>query len=339
MRSPCLFVAVVLCLPVAARAQTNETIVPAGTLLQCTLDEPSFSSATAQVGDPVLCHVGSLGMFGRQVFPRGAYLSGRLEDFREPGHFFGKGWLKLEFETLSLPGGTFPIAAKIVSVPHYRVDAEGKVRGHGHPRRDAIEWSLPLLWPEKLITLPARGPRPVLKGETRILLRILEDVSIPIDATSKPSVALSKPPGSNPGADSRIASSWHSGPTPQVNANSRVADRVLPRIRYGGASIPAEGLEVGSMRFPVESQRPVINEMSPPMERPWRTPASTFLVCKNGRAYVVTNYWFEAGQLVYFASDGMRQAFPSEDLDLETTAKVNRERGVAFVIRSDPSEP
>ena len=84
MRSPCLFVAVVLCLPVLAKAQTNETIVRAGTLLQCTLDEPRFSSATAQVRDPVLCHVNSLGMFGRAVFPRGAYLSGRLEDFRDP---------------------------------------------------------------------------------------------------------------------------------------------------------------------------------------------------------------------------------------------------------------
>ena len=53
MRSPCLFVAVVLCLPVLARAQANETIVPAGTLLQCTLDEARFSSQTVQVGGPL----------------------------------------------------------------------------------------------------------------------------------------------------------------------------------------------------------------------------------------------------------------------------------------------
>jgi hypothetical protein len=70
MRSPCLFVAGVLCLPVLANTQTNETIVPAGTLLQCTLDEPRFSSQTVQVGDPVLCHAHSLGMFGHPIFPR-----------------------------------------------------------------------------------------------------------------------------------------------------------------------------------------------------------------------------------------------------------------------------
>ena len=97
-----LFVVVVLCLPKVVIAQTKESVVPAGTLLQCTLDEPRFSSETAQVGDPVVCHVSSLGMFGRPIFPRGAYLSGRFEDFRDPGHFFGKGWLKLEFESLTL---------------------------------------------------------------------------------------------------------------------------------------------------------------------------------------------------------------------------------------------
>ena len=245
---------------------------------------------------------------------------------------------------MTLPGGTFPIAAKVVSVPHYRVDAEGKIRGHGHPRRDAIEWSLPVFWPEKLITLPARGPRPVLKGETRILLRMLEDVSIPNDAASTSNAALSKPlvsrahSSANPGLDSRIASFRNSEHRPNVNANSSTGDRVLPRLRYGGATVPAAEVELPSMSLPAESHRNIVDELTR-RERPWRAPRSTFLVCKDGRAYVVTNYWFEAGELVYFASDGMRQTLPIEDLDLETTVNVNRERGVPFVIRSNPSEP
>ena len=68
----------------------NGTFVPAGTLLRCTLDEPNFSSQTATVGDPVLCHTTSLEMFGRPLIPRGAYLTARLEDYKDPGHFFGK---------------------------------------------------------------------------------------------------------------------------------------------------------------------------------------------------------------------------------------------------------
>src|SRR5262249_49824665 len=101
MRRLSLFVAVVLCLPALATAQTKETIIPAGTLLQCTLDEPNFSSASAEMGDPVICHARGVQQFGHAMFPRGAYLAGRLVDSKDPGHFWGKGWLKLEFDRIS----------------------------------------------------------------------------------------------------------------------------------------------------------------------------------------------------------------------------------------------
>ncbi len=319
MRRLFLFLAVVLCLQATATAQTKESIVPAGTLLQCTLDEPRFSSETAEVGDPVVCHVSSLGMFGRPVFPRGAYLSGRFADFRDPGHFFGKGWLKLEFETLTLPGGTFPVSAKVISVPHYRVDAEGRIRGRGHPRRDAIEWAIPVLWPVKLITLPMRGPRPTIKGETRILLRVQEDVSIPTDTAYTLSAALSKP------APPSVSSSTPNG--------------VFPRLRYGGASVPAAEVERPLIKLPVEVERTIVSEASQPIERPWRAPRPTLLILKDGQGHVVTTYWIEAGQLVYVGSDGTRQALPLDDLDLQLTVQLNRERGVPFVLRPRATEP
>ena len=155
------------------------TFVPAGTLLSCTLDEPNFSSRTAQIGDPILCRTNSVMMFGKQVIPRGAYLSARLQAFRDPGHFFGKGWIQLEFTSLTLPGGNIPLDAKVISAGRYRVNGEGKIQGNGHATRDAVEWTIPILWPVKVVTLPARGPRPTLKAETRIELRLMEDVVIP----------------------------------------------------------------------------------------------------------------------------------------------------------------
>jgi hypothetical protein len=42
-----------------------------------------------------------------------------------------------------------------------------------------VEWAIPVLWPIKVATLPARGPRPSLKGETHIELRVMEDILIP----------------------------------------------------------------------------------------------------------------------------------------------------------------
>jgi hypothetical protein len=161
-------------------AWARDAVLPAGTLMQCQLDEPNFSSATASVGDPVLCYPHGLQVFGQTVFPRGTYLVGHLADAQEPGHFWGKGNLHLEFDRIGLPSADVPLSAKIVSVSGgYRVDREGKIIGKGHAVRDTIEWLLPPLWPYKILTLPKRGPRPALKGETRVTLRLMDDVLIP----------------------------------------------------------------------------------------------------------------------------------------------------------------
>src|ERR1700692_4875684 len=78
-------------------ASGRDVVLPAGTLLQCTLNEPNFSSSTVDVGDPVLCHLRGVTEFGQQAFPRGSYLVGHLEAAKDPGHFFGKGTMNSHF--------------------------------------------------------------------------------------------------------------------------------------------------------------------------------------------------------------------------------------------------
>src|SRR5215469_7074170 len=160
-------------------ASARDLVLPAGTILQCVLNEPNFSKATVEVGDPVLCNLRGVAEFGEQIFPRGSYLVGHLESAKDPGHFFGKGNLKLQFDRLGLPTGDVPLNAKLIAVRGYKVDREGKIDGKGHAKRDVAEWILPPLWPWKVIMLPARGPRPKLKGETALSLRLLDDVQIP----------------------------------------------------------------------------------------------------------------------------------------------------------------
>src|SRR5882672_6079323 len=169
----------VLVLGMTLSGSTRDVVLPAGTLLQCTLNEPNFSSATAEVGDPVLCHLRSVTSFGQQAFPRGSYLVGHLEAAKDPGHFFGKGYLKLQFDRIGLPTGDLPLEAKVISTRGYKVDKHGDIDGKGHAKRDIAEWMLPPLWPWKVVMLPARGPRPQLKGETVLSLRLMDDVQIP----------------------------------------------------------------------------------------------------------------------------------------------------------------
>jgi hypothetical protein len=106
-----IFSAVLLAAPAVLRGE--EVVVPAGTILQCTLSEPNLSSKTAEAGDPVLCDAGPLYVFGVPVLPRGAYLEGHFTDSREPGHFWGKGWMQLDFDKILLPGAEIPLSTKV----------------------------------------------------------------------------------------------------------------------------------------------------------------------------------------------------------------------------------
>lgn len=280
--------ALTVCLAPSAAAQSaTEEVLPAGTIVQCTLDEPSFSSRSAQIGDPVLCHVGALATFGHAVFPRGAYLAGHFQEYRDPGRLVGKGWIELAFDRLILPGPvTLPLSTKVIALPSLRVDREGRIHGRGHPKRDALAWAVPILWPVKVVTLPARGPRPMLKGEVRITLRLLEDVEVPAPAmtrgtiSSMPALPLLKPSGTDASlATSRAAS-----------AASVVA--TASPAHHQANIIAAELVDYPSAQI-------------------------TLLILKGGSGYLARDYWLEGGQLHFLTVNGESKLLPVGRLDLE----------------------
>lgn len=163
--------------PAGARA---DQLVPAGSVIQCTVAEAKISSQTEKIGDPILCELGHTEVYGRTVFPYGSYIIGHFQDYKDPGHFVGKGWMELRFDRMVVqPDTVIPIDARVVQVPKYRVDANGRILGNGHAVKDTVEWLIPVLWPIDLINLPRRGPRPVLQPETRLTLKVLEDFGIP----------------------------------------------------------------------------------------------------------------------------------------------------------------
>jgi hypothetical protein len=157
-----------------------EQLIPAGSVMQCMVSD-KISSKVMHIGDPVLCQVGRSEMYGRSVFPYGAYLVGRFEDYKDPGHLVGKGWMELKFDRMVVGNDTvIPISSRVVADSgKYPVDGEGRIHGTGHPTRDMVEWMIPVLWPIDLINLPRRGPYPTLKPETRLTIKVLDDFGIP----------------------------------------------------------------------------------------------------------------------------------------------------------------
>lgn len=183
-----MYLLVFLALGDLACAQQSNIFVPAGTLLRCTLDEPNLSPATAEIGDPVLCHLDTAQF--SQGLPRGAYLTGRLIGAHQPGHLVGKGSMTIAFDRIGLPNSDLPLPGKVIAIGGYHVNRDGTLIGGGHAKRDAFEWMIPVLWPWKMLMLPRRGPQPALRGETRITLRVMEDVLGPQPTlSSKTSVA------------------------------------------------------------------------------------------------------------------------------------------------------
>jgi hypothetical protein len=284
-------------------ASARDIVVPAGTLLQCTLNEPNLSSATVDVGDPVLCHLRGTTVFGQQAFPRGSYLVGHVEAEKDPGHFVGKGYLKLQFDRIGVPSGDLPLEAKVISTRGYKVDKQGKIDGKGHAKRDVVEWMLPPLWPWKVIMLPARGPRPTLKGETVLSLRLMDDVQIPQMAqTYGPGWHFFDRFRNESFSDSQAISS-----PPQLMARPAV-DSTVPQASY--ASL-------------VTREVPTSIQSAPGMP---------VFVLNSGAVLSVSGYGYSDSRISYTLVGGGTGVISADDIDWTTTTKLNSQRGVRLTL-------
>ena len=272
----------------------QDLLVPAGTLLQCTMDEPNFSSKTAAIGDPVVCHLKTMQEFGKPVFPRGSMLGGHLEADKEPGHFVGKGYLKITFDRVILPNGDLPVPAKVIQARGYKVDKEGDIDGKGHAKRDVVEWMLPPLWPWKVVALPMRGPRPTLKGEEPLELRLMDDIVIPRTLAYGPAANSNRPP-------------WASSKKPSA-MNEAQPGSVEPAVE--------------------KSVRATLSEPTPagggePVAR------VTNLVLKSNAIYEVSKYRVNGDVLEFVELNGTTGAVDVNDVDWrKTTEMTSRVRSV-----------
>lgn len=333
-----------------ASASARDIVIPAGTIMQCTLDEPNLSSATVDVGDPILCHPRSLTEFGHSTFPRGTYIVGHVESAKNPGHFVGKGNLKLVFDRIGLPNDDVSLPGKVIAVRGYHVDKEGKIIGKGHPKRDVVEWMIPPLWPWKIIMLPARGPRPTLKGETAVSMRLMDDVVIPQSALAewhrfgqpsqdayqpsaytRPASVVSPESGARP-----LLTTVHEVVEPQpaaaqnVVAPAAVATLAVAKMPVEAASAeqaPAPAMHYYGQR--TATMTPAVSNSGPQL---------TMFAVNSGSIYAVTAYSSDNGSLNYTLPSGSSGSIPLQDIDWETTTKLNSERNVKVTLKSQLSD-
>jgi hypothetical protein len=202
-----------------------------------------------------------------------------------------------------------------------KVNAEGQIRGKGHPVRDSVEWAIPILWPIKILTLPARGPYPALKGETRLSLRLMEDVEVPFPVARN----VPMPPWANP---SSYPSAYHSSSSYRV-------------FRQASASVveaPAAPSVVNLPLTRVAAPAPVLTAMPPAqlasVAPQGGEPTLTVLALQSGQAVLAREYWVEGGEVHCLSASGEQSTIPLEQMDLYQTASLNRQRNVRFVLQS-----
>jgi hypothetical protein len=331
-------VSAVTLLVLANGVQAQDLLVPAGTLLQCTMSEPNFSSATASVGDPVLCHLKSFQEFGRTVFPRGSMLAGHLEDEKDPGHFVGKGYLKITFDRVIVPTGDVPLPAKVIAAKGFKVDKQGDIKGKGHAKRDVVEWMIPPLWPWKVVSLPARGPRPTLKGEEPMQLRLMDDIVVPRNLSASSAVprnlsgSVTAPrnmPVSLMAPNNLSAAASHPDRPPYASSN-------IPKPgAYTAAPEPGATQQSGITEEPAvvvanENIIPAAMAMSavPPVSSPVaELPAArvTTVVLKSNQVLEVTKYRIDGGQLNYYDVNGGGGSVSTEQIDWRRTTQMTAE--------------
>lgn len=331
MRRYLFSVTLLLSLIAVTRARAQDIFVPAGTILHCTMNEPNFSSATAQVGDPVLCHLSSVQEFGRNAFPRGAYMSGHLEAEKEPGHFVGKGYLKLVFDRIGTPNSDVTVNTKVIAAQGYKVDKEGNIKGKGHATRDVIEWMIPPLWPWKVLMLPARGPRPTLKGEQTLTFRLMEDVTIP-----RIGAAYNSRDWRPPQAEYHPSTYWndsHEMHSPPTTAAARYVTSMDPAFRQAlqsATSREAETKVQSAVQQTLESRAALT-------QTPHVTSSSlTLIALRSETIYAVTNYWVDGDRLGYILPSGTHESCALNDLDLARTTQLNSERGITVSFHQAP---
>jgi hypothetical protein len=166
--------------------------------------------------------------------------------------------------------------------------------------------------------LPARGPRPTLKGETVLSLRLMDDVQLPQVASA---------------AAPRLHS-FSARPRTQSfgeSESSTSSDRPALAIR---SSVVTRSTEVSAaVEIPRASYASFVST-SAVSAVPAVVPSKPVFILNSGTVLAVGSYQYLDGRITYTLEHGGGGVVSTDEVDWNATTRVNNERGVRVTLHS-----
>jgi hypothetical protein len=163
---------------------------------------------------------------------------------------------------------------------------------------------IPPLWPWKVVSLPFRGPRPALRGEEPMQLRLMDDIVIPrtlaqISHPDRPPYASSTQPSAY-----RVA-------LRSSTKHLAVEKRVIPRNETP-ANVQTAALETAGDLQISEQQ----------LAEPQSSKRFTILVLKSNQVYEVAEYHRDRDLLLFRDLQGRKGGVDVKDVDWRKTSEM-----------------
>jgi hypothetical protein len=236
--------------------------------------------------------------------------------------------LKIEFDRIGFPDSDIPVPSKMIAAKGYRVDKKGDIVGKGHATRDTVEWLIPPLWPWKILTLPAKGPRPTLKGEEQVTVRLMDDIDVPRQGSSLRSYQRPPAPASYHSQSFRkpVALKNSENPAQEKPASQKPADSSDPadlsEIGYEAKNVAPIDAGMTNAAVTAEAPAQMVRTSSAVTGQPARV---RLIALKSANVYAVTNYRINGGSLSYVLASGGKGSVDLTEVDWRATSRLNGE--------------
>jgi len=194
--------------------------------------------------------------------------------------------------------------------------------------------------------LPARGPRPMLKGESQLTLRLMDDVQIPqVQATIGPDWRFfGRPQPQNESYRGSLNGSLNNGSlnngslsNASLNYDNSGTPRLARRDVMPASSEPMveEVPQVTYASYTPTSASANVTGSAPRIAA--TAPGVPVFVLKTGMVLAVGNYTYQDGRIAYELAGGGNGVISSDEVDWTTTTQVNQQRGVRVTLRAGHS--